>query len=47
MFGILFPKFFWPTVRKNFWNLRLKAKNIAKILRLLKYGSEEKGSSTF
>jgi hypothetical protein len=27
--------------------LRLKAKNIAKILRLLKYGSEEKGSSTF
>ena len=33
--GILFPKLFWPTVRKNsewenFWNSRLKAENLQK-----------------
>ena len=35
--GILFPKLFWPTVRKivlvtkkNFWNLRLKTENFQK-----------------
>ena len=32
--GILLPKLFWPTVsalviEKNFWNSRLKAKNLA------------------
>ena len=36
--GILLPKLFWPTVRKNcscdqenFWNSRLRAKNLQKI----------------
>ena len=35
--GILLPKLFWPTVRKNcsrdqenFWNLKLKAENLQK-----------------
>ena len=44
LFGILLPKFFWPTVRKiflviekNFWNSRLKVDHLNNLFKLWKF----------
>ena len=49
--GILFPKLFWPSVRKkcfDFWNSRLKVENLQKVLRSLKkFIQTVKGQNNF
>ena len=54
-FGILLPKLFWPTVRKNcssdqenFWNSRAEGQEFAKILRSLEqFVRTVKGQNNF